>query len=362
MALPWVVLLALVAAVLLDLRDLHALPDRVPDATTALWGYGVAGWGPPRPPPDTREAPLRVVLLGASSIVFPTPEQLVDPLRERLDALSHPARIDDLGVPGMSTGPVVSRGLEVLEDPEPPSVLVVYAGHNDASFGVQDTLLQPFAPARATRVLWWVRSRPPPTPKQFPLFHRIRLEGLVDAAQDLGWGDLPEEAFVPMHEAVADYGRRNLTALADAAREKGVPLILATPISNLEWMPHGPSRATRERWETGLAETDPVRRRALLREARDGDLFGSDLRADTTYLAMLRSLAAGPGVHLCDVEARLDAEGFDYGPRWFTDQVHFTAEGHAVLARHLADCIDEVLGPSAEGVDEGTTGDAALDR
>ena len=117
------------------------------------------------------------------------------------------------------------------------------------------------------------------------------------------------------------------------AKEKGIPVVLATPVGALEVFPYGSGSDAQESWEQGMVASDYEERIAALRSALDLEVFRYYVVAKTDQRDLIRSLER-PGVFVLDLERELMARGFDFGfsDPGFSDQVHFSGDLHRLVA------------------------------
>ena len=324
-------------------------------------------WGPQTFPAARGDA-CRVMFLGGSSVRLPGHRGWP----ERATVGDVPVEVVNLGVPGATSLATALRGKEALA--YKPDVLVVYEGHNDFaqwSFGSGEPVVQrdlrtaglvlQLERSAFFRTLTWASERWTPERK------REQVEGLRVSAAVV----TAEEAPVVAKELQA-----NFTALVEAAKGRGVPVIQVVPISN----PGKSPIAT-------LMDMDPDRGRRVdqavitadqFLELKDyaGALLGADaaLREDAHHAGAwwvkaraLQALGRGPEA----VEAYGEARTWDAIPlrstpavddairavpadeivdlpklraeddglvsdTLFTDMVHFSDLGHATLASTMS--------------------------
>lgn len=133
----------------------------------------------------------------------------------------------------------------------------------------------------------------------------------------------------------------NVTRLITAAVDRGIAVVMITPISNLDHRPVGVGPEAARVWEAAHATSDSEERRRLLRRARDLDAMNANIRAKSSMVEGIRGLARN-GVHVLDLETALEADGgFEFDGTAFEDEVHFRQSTHeriaAVLDRFLVD-------------------------
>jgi lysophospholipase L1-like esterase len=304
---------------------------------------------------------VRVVFLGASTVEgFPMPRNLTGArfLQAMLQSVLPDRRVEviNLGVTAVASFPIRKLAVEVLDALE-PDLLLVYEAHNEffgasgvASFQSMGRgaaameavyLLRHLALVQAAEAL---RGRlQPRTPGGRPDLIQI-----MAAVQEIPPGS-------ELHAAARQSLEENFRAIVRAARQHGVPVVLATVASNErdlapiasseEDLPPG----RRKDWERRLAAADPYGYARALEAAgrpadaaeqyrRARDLDAMPWRASRDKNAVLRRLAAEERVPLADCEATFAAESRSPAgdaTTWelFMDHVHPSLRGQALLAR-----------------------------
>ena len=149
--------------------------------------------------------------------------------------------------------------------------------------------------------------------------------------------------------------RANLERIAWTTKQRGLPLVLVTPVSKLTAPsvdapcddPQTCPQAQIDRAKA-LADTEPRRAVAILERVRDSDPMA--LQAPTAAVEAVRAVAARwPHATLVDAEAGLPRDrSFDVpSGRLFIDAVHLSPQGHNQMASLLAIGLEPVLGVRA---------------
>lgn len=261
---------------------------------------------------------------GSSVVVRPARLSLTVFLQRRLDA-ERPGvyAVRNLALPcrdSFSIRQCADRSFD-----EDPDLIVVYSGHND--FGGY--------------MVQWPRARM--LMARFPELIELRgalghtrLFSLLSSASRTSLEppdplSLPDAPFdlEETQRVVLDAYRKNLSHVADLARERGIPLVLVTVVSNLSEWPFA-----RDRWDAVLERVEQGdaprwlafyaqgitfsrrgdERRALAAFKQSRDLLYPSGRASGALNDLLRSLAGERnGVHLVDFERELDRIGARQG-------------------------------------------------
>ncbi len=353
---------------------------------------------------------FRVFVLGGSDVYgFPWGAEVAfaKSLERALQAAYPDRRVEIVNAAAMSYGSHRLRILvhELLE--YSPDLLVIASGHNE--FVEQDFYRDLLAretaldPLRSLLHRWRLFSASTRLRERFARPDRGNLPAAADGGAGSVGGLLGLDVVRRYEIDVDDQGRSrararltgNLTAILDAADERGVPAVLCTVASNLSgWKPNASrfevSRdvnvrrdveqrigAAREALAAGasdaaLAAIEPARKsapehadvqfasgevlQALGRraEARQAFILARDLdaqpsRAPGSFNVAIRQLAAERGVLLVDIERSFERSAADgtMGFDLFEDYVHPTPDAHRKIALEVwrAICAARLAGP-----------------
>jgi len=282
------------------------------------------------------------------------------------------------GIIGISTLPLRDLAEQCVQ--VDPSVIVLYAGHNEF-YGVggvaTNSPLSPLAiPLRKTRLVQWMTDGEThesnrPGKSDAPLISRMPKEVQIPSTS-------------PMVRQAADNFHNHIDQIAEFATHHKIPLILCSPVSNLRsqspWSGGDLSShitdleqeigepLTRQSSSTYLdalrimLRQDPKDALAHFRIAQCFQLMGERInayehyqmardfdqcryRAPSSYGHLLAAIAQhhGPLVTYLDLEQvfRTASEYGIPGNDLFLEHVHFTFEGHGLMARTIAKAIVE---------------------
>ena len=258
----------------------------------------------------------------------------------------------NLGNPGRDSHDVVRIAAELLDE-WPPSVLVVYTGHNDYA--------NAYFQQRYADLVGGVRARLEAVAAHSQLLVQLQL-------MNRSWQGIPREINPGEHGCARDrvivsqaqrvlilnHLEANLRRLSWLCRVHRVPLVLVVPAGDLLRPPvasdcsHTPCAQTLFLQALAVGGADEERMARLLAEARDLDTV--PLRAPTAALEMIRAVAASePGVSLVDADADLPRKQNTDIPavELFVDHVHLSASGHQALAELLAPVVRPLLSEAA---------------
>lgn len=262
------------------------------------------------------------------------------------------AEVLNLGSPGLDSHDHI-RILEELSSVE-LDALVVYAGHNDfgnAHFESRYGTVSSAVVARARSVLGRLQIYTQLARLVTPVSgaRRRTRERMLPGGGEM---HLLDESRREM--ALAGF-RANLERIAWTTKQRGLPLVLVTPVSKLTAPsvdapcddPQTCPQAQIDRAKA-LADTEPRRAVAILERVRDSDPMA--LQAPTAAVEAVRAVAARwPHATLVDAEAGLPRDrSFDVpSGRLFIDAVHLSPQGHNQMASLLAIGLEPVLGVRA---------------
>ncbi|HYG65913.1 MAG TPA: hypothetical protein VEL74_25255 [Thermoanaerobaculia bacterium] len=295
-------------------------------------------------PPDV----VRVVFVGASTVEgFPMPRNLTSArfleamLQEELAGKR--VEVVNLGVAAVASFPIRKLAVEALETMS-PDLLLVYEAHNEF-FGASGmaSFQSMGRSVKAMQAVYFVRQlalaqvvddlqgalRRPATPGEEG--ERPDLIRLMAAADEI-----PPDG--ELHAAARRSLEDNFRAIVQEARDRGVPVVLSTVVSNeRDLVPLGGSEPADAAYAGARAlEREGRRAEAAEQYRRARDLDTLPWRASRDKNRVLRDLAADEEVPLADCEAAFAAASSSTGgaTTWelFVDHVHPSLRGQALLA------------------------------
>lgn len=312
--------------------------------TESGWEFEGAGHEP-RIPNDTKP---KIYVFGGSSLVVPVPNWAFPAsLGHLLFRDFGEVHVINFGIPGHDSFDVRRRVEDAL-DTAPPDLLILYTGHNDFTNAYRVAFSRTFHIIQRQRALLALalpvyliggsKARglawEPDTNQFASWLYYAANPWMTLALQRLGLLTLPQAPVPLLDSLVCEAYARNIEEVVTLARQHAVPLLVVTPIGNLDAPVYGMGLEADGLYRRGMAESDPAARLRLLREARDRDALSLDIRAKTPMLEMLRGISA-PDVHVLDLEAVFAAQGrrFDYDD--FSDYVHLRQDAHDRIAQAL---------------------------
>lgn len=336
-------LLFLLTVVVVTAYDLHRLRAVVPDAVYRDLQAHLESKRPvSKPLPDAIRADgggkARVFLFGESSLLLSDgtifPEELAR-LRGDLDVVN-------LGVSGIDSLSVRQRVADALAAAR-PDVIVLYYGHNDYNNAYQGFLVPRFY--RQFRLLlrlaFVFRDRTQPRDvlmaDTWYWYSRLMRPRIFQAFQSVGLVDLDRAGgFAAINDLILTAYRRNNEAILSLAAAQRIPVVLMTPVGNLQAEPFGDVDSTTYWYRKAKAAAGYRETIGFMKAARDAETLTYDLRAKSPLLEYVRACAR-PGVYVLDLERLLEEARFGFGYDDFLDYFHFNDRTHRLVAALLAD-------------------------
>ncbi|MBD3379923.1 MAG: hypothetical protein GF408_05615 [Candidatus Omnitrophica bacterium] len=155
--------------------------------------------------------------------------------------------------------------------------------------------------------------------------------------QKAGLLELPYAPFAEINAMITDEMLSNIKAAVSVFRENGVPVVLVSPLSNLEARPYGIKGVTDRYYEMGMSSGDPGERYMYLSMARDSEAFTGDLGPRLRMIRELPYIAEemGEDVYFFDLAAELIPEWKGFGYRYFFDYGHMKPVLHRLVAEKI---------------------------
>lgn len=293
------------------------------------------------PPPDNLKDidPSKTLLFtfGASSLVLSDGWTFPDYLAMDHDDL----QVVNLGIVGIDSYSVRLRVRQAL-DAVRPDIILLYYGHNDYNTAYQgfilpryfdrfDTLLRlAFLFHREGEDMGVLES------DDYYWFTRVTRPKLIQTFEKLGLLSINSADYAAVNRLILDHFIRNHKAIISMAAARGVPVVLVTPVGNVQAEPYGDLAVTEASYRMGMkAEGYEESMRDLFR-ARDSEIFTYDLRAKSPLVQYLRTFRS-PNVYVLDLESRLKEARFGFGYNDFVDYFHFRDGSHRLIADIIYD-------------------------
>ena len=258
--------------------------------------------------------------------------------------------ITNLGHCGMDSSDVLyamKRSLQVAK----PNLIIVYSGHNDYNNFYHHSLIvnkisisnylyltDLMVGLNLHQLIYHDQDNPK---WSMQWFFRTSIEPpLQQMFQTLKLVSYNQGYFDEYDQMILDKYTENIHNILQLSAHQKIPVILMTPISNLEAPPIGIDQGATRLHEKGMKETEYEKRIDYLNAAKDMEYLSPDTRAKTNINDFIRSLKAK---NLCvvDVEKEFRKKKFMFGHNEFPDYFHFSNETHQKIAELLEDAVEK---------------------
>ena len=280
-----------------------------------------------------------IYVFGGSSVVWPVFEKtfafhLESSLNEEYGI---PAKVFNFGAPGMTSLPLKNCAAVAI-DFKKPDLIIIYSGHNDYTFAYRKLIKPNFF---SGIVLFLNAAIIEPINKYLlhddrPRNYHYLLDRHIEPKMSrlltrLGILNYTQDVIDEVERIILDGYRKNIEHVLDLANEKDIPVILITPVGNLEERPYGIDDRAEELFISGMGQRDYGKKMDALIKAKNLDSFSIDLRAKSDMLNVIRSLRR-PNLYVLDLESELIEYGFGFGYDDYYDIVHFNVGTHELYA------------------------------
>jgi len=289
-----------------------------------------------------------IFVYGGSSVVAPNYEKVFAKFLEL--KFGEKFTIINLGVDAYSSAFIKRRINSTLQNEIKPSLIIFYSGHNDYTnlylsavnqktsvikkaflFNLFQSYLEKlkFEHYEFTEDLNSFRYVPAVPNIDFIIEPRLK-----KYLQKTGIVTFDNSQFRKYNELILKHYAQNLHEIIDLTQQNNIPLIIITPISNLEAEPFGVNKYTWDIYQQGLKEQKYKRRINLLTEAKDNEVFSGNIRVKSELNDFLRSVNE-TNVYILDLEEELITRNFTFNYDDFYDYYHMRPETHRQVAEIL---------------------------
>jgi len=297
-----------------------------------------------------------IFVYGASSVVVPQYNLTFSKyLETNLNKNKNNVDIINFGMDASSSDIIKGRIQATLNNKIKPNLIIIYAGHNDYNriyqskinddlsilkkmvfFKLFGGILEKFAfkhydfkreSAEGSRI----------KPIYIPVFTNIDWviePELKKFLQKLGVVKFKNQQFKKYNELILDHYSQNIYDIIELVTINKIPMIIITPISNLEAEPFGINEFTSDIYQKGLQEINYKKRIDYLMTARDNEIFSGHMRSKSEMNGFLREINES-GVYILDLEKDLIKRNLSFGYGDFYDYVHMRPETHRQIAEIL---------------------------
>ncbi|MBN2422203.1 hypothetical protein JXB41_03165 [Candidatus Woesearchaeota archaeon] len=301
-----------------------------------------------------------VYVFGAASVVAPTYNASFPYyLEEYMNKNNRNIKIVNLGMEGIYSDIIKTRIASSLNNNILPELIIPYCGHNDydriywayvkgkmniiSKLFPNDLIEKLEKRNMEQRFNQMQTDNEKLAPKYVPVFSNI--DGIIEPnikkyLQMIGILRLNQEYFNSYNRLILDHYSKNIVAIIRSAKEKKIPRLIVTPISNLEAEPFGINKATLHLYRQGLKENDYNRRIKYLTDAKDSEIFSYQLRAKSDLSLFLNSINESR-VYVLDLKKELMNDKFNFSYDNFYDYVHLRPAAHKKISLILGSYILE---------------------
>ncbi len=251
--------------------------------------------------------------------------------------------IVNLGVSASDSFFIATRLADVV-DRTPPSLVVVYTGHNDYTNAFREVVRPAYRVLPGTifpRALALSPRFDPVSAANHVVFdYEVRAHLRL---AEMGLLELDHAEFASYEQIVDEGLRANLDRMARLLADRQVPLVLVPAIGNLHVSPIG-GPELRARYESARQLPNYTERIEELKAVRDLEYLGPELRGRSQVRVLMAGIAAEyDNVTVVDLEQLFMASRLPFDESVFMDRFHFNADGHRTVAELLAGAIFPTL-------------------
>ncbi len=219
-----------------------------------------------------------------------------------------------------------------------PHFILIYSGHNDYSNAYFNynrcpsprnfLLLDKFY-----KILY---SRYPEelifSEEGYDLFFCFKLLQTFSYFDRIGIIDSRTEGFDNFNQKILKRYKDNIQYIINLSQKNNIPLIIVTPIGNLEEEPLG-NKEVFKIFNKGMHENNYTKKINLLIKAKDLEFLTYNIRAKTPLLDFLRNIEGEyENVYVFDLENKLKSMNVFFGYNLFYDCLHFNSRGHEMVS------------------------------
>jgi hypothetical protein len=166
-------------------------------------------------------------------------------------------------------------------------------------------------------------------------FLRIYLEpNLINGMQNLHLVKVKKKYFDKYDELITEYYKKNIREMIDSAKSRHIPVVIITPVANLEAKPFGIPEITDVYYKKGLAASDYSEKIKYLIKAKDSEIFTGDMRDKSNVYEFLNEIKED-GVFILDLQQKLLDRDFPFDYSSFYDYCHMKPVLHGIIADYL---------------------------
>jgi len=298
-------------------------------------------------------ANANIFLFGASSVVISDGKTFADYMETGLGGSGGRVKVVNFGIPGIDSHSVRLRVEQSLRfGAYPPRAIVLYYGHNDYNVAYSSSLNTHWDNAfnAFLKISYYLSGREFKFPDQKYVFKaeaysdylwyaRFTRPVFFDIVQKLRLYRVDNESYEGYNAKILEQFKRNNDAILAMAKERGIPVVLVTPIGNLHARPYGSIDVSERNYRLGIGSKDYAESVGYLIKAKDGEIFTGDTRAKSPVLDYLRSLDDGKTVFVFDLERDFIGREFSFDTTNFLDYFHLNDRAHRAVGEYMTEKI-----------------------
>ncbi len=297
-----------------------------------------------------------IYFLGGSSLVLPDtcngelarhtfPNYLEEKIKK------HKFSIINLGQCGKDSGDILEIFKKRIINRR-PKLVIFYGGHNDYVNSYLHFLLPKYYDflnhKKVSEMLMFMNLHLMKIFKEHSLpwkvasFVRKKLEyRLYHMLENIGDEIFHKTRFVEYEDIILNGFKRNIQKIAALSKQNDIPLVLMSPISNLEIVPLGIGPFVRRDFFKSNQIKNYNKRVMEQRRIRDLDYFSSEIRAKKQVAIILENLA-GRKQYFFDLEKKMIDRKNNFDKTIFSDSFHLNKNGHRLVANLLFEYLEEI--------------------
>jgi len=294
-----------------------------------------------------------IFVYGASSVVAPRYDEVfAEYLENELNKNNMQFEVINFGMDGVDSDIVKGRIKSSLKNKIKPQLIILYAGHNDYNniyLRIREEtsiLKKTFFSKMIIRYLENLkfknydfskeerlretRIKPIYTP-YFTNIDWVIEPKLKKYSQKLKLIRFNNKYFTKYNELILEHYSKNIYDIIKLVKKNEIPLIIITPISNLEAEPFGIIRYTTDVYLQGLKEGNYSKKYGYLQKAKDNEIFSGHMRVKSQLNRFLREINESE-IYVLDLENELIKRNFSFSYNDFYDYIHLKTEVHRLVS------------------------------
>jgi len=303
-----------------------------------------------------------IFVYGASSVVSPQYDEVFGRfLEKKINENNKDCTVINFGMDGSYSAMVEGRITSSLNNTIKPRLIILYLGHNDYDriyFFIRkktSILKNNFFLKIVLKYLEELKFKHYDFSKEEKLRETRAKPVYIPYFTNIDWVIEPRlkkysqkiklisfnnDYFVKYNKLILEQYSKNIYDIIGLVKKHKIPIIIITPISNLEAEPFGINRYTADTYQKALKEVEYIKRINMLKKAKDNEVFSGHIRAKSQLNNFLKSINRS-GVYILDLEKELIERDFNFSYSEFYDYVHLKSEAHKLISDILYSFIEK---------------------